>query len=132
VQEVECLVRSGKIDTDEPPRETLPGLGAIEIVRPMFDVNEREIISVRHALELDVEGSGCFHGLSPSTYTPREMIHYGILQSLDNSKFDDWANRMVLLGINDAGRQVVRSRHRRSEFLGDNYKPVERGLDKYS
>jgi tRNA(Ile)-lysidine synthase TilS/MesJ len=132
MREIAGLVRSGKIDTDEPPRETLPDSGNIDIIRPMFDATERDIIALQRSLALAVEDSGCFHGLHPSTYTPREMIHYGVLQSLDNPAFDEWVNRMVMLGIDAQGKQIVRSRSRRSEFLGIGYKPVERGLDKFS
>lgn len=130
IDEIDGLVRTRRVDTDEPPREPLAADPDTDVIRPMFDVLESEIEQMRDDRSLVTEGSGCHHGLSAQTYTPREMVHYGVLRDLANPAFDAWADRAVLAGIDAEGRGVVRSRARRGELLGPGYKPVENGLDK--
>lgn len=131
IQAIGDLTDEGVLDTDEPPRQDLSHYGEGEIIRPLFDVAEREIERMRDSLKLMTAGSGCHHGLQEETYTPREMIHYGVLQKLNNPEFDAWANHTLHIGIAPDGRGVARARSRRAELIGSDYKPVETGLDKY-
>lgn len=126
------LVGMGVIDTDEPPAQGLGRDSAGRLIRPLFEVSEREIIHVRDTLNLETAGSGCHHGLNPKTYTPREMIHYGVMQRLENPDFDAWSREMLLQGISPDGSGLARSRERRAELLGSAYKPVAGQLEKYS
>ena len=75
------LVDEGRIDTDEPPRQPLrtdrPG---VDIVRPLFGVWEEALVELSTDLGLVPEGSGCGHGATANTETPREMVHYRVLR----------------------------------------------------
>jgi hypothetical protein len=119
------------LDTDDPPRQALHFGTDVELIRPMFLVRERDIVSVRDASALGTMGSGCHHGLAEETYTPRELIHYGILREIDNPEFDVWIDRLVLHGVRPDGAGRVASRLRRSELLGVGYKGPQSGHDKY-
>jgi hypothetical protein len=124
-------VHGETLDTDDPPRQTLHFGNDVELIRPMFFVRERAIVAVRDASALGTMGSGCHHGLAEETYTPRELIHYGILREIDNPDFDAWIERLVLHGVGPDGAGRVASRLRRSELLGAGYKGAQSGHDKY-
>lgn len=125
------LANSKRIDTDEPPRQSLDDQpNEVELVRPMFLVGESDIIAARDSLGLQTCGSGCEHSLSAARYTPREMIHYGVLRQCELSPVFEWLTSLVLASIDAKGRGRVRSRLRRGEFLGEEYKPTAGGLEK--
>lgn len=128
---ISSRVHGGTLDTDDPPRQPLHFGSDVELIRPMFLVRERAIVAVRDALALSTMGSGCHHGLAEETYTPRELIHYGILREVDNPDFDAWIDQLVLHGVQPDGVGRVASRLRRSELLGAGYKGAQSGHDKY-
>jgi hypothetical protein len=125
------LVHAGAVDTDDPPRQPLDSnSNDMEIVRPMFLVDEAEIIATRDNMKLLTEGSGCGHGATLDTLTPRELVHFQVLRRLRNPAFSEMMSRLVMAGIDPQGFGTVRARHRRSGLLGDQYKPAIAGLDK--
>ncbi|MEW1842665.1 hypothetical protein AB0392_32375 [Nonomuraea angiospora] len=118
------LVHADIVDTDEPPRQPLnrdnPG---INIIRPLFLVNEGTIIEITATGLIDVEGSGCGHGLAANYLTPREMVHYGVLRAGCHPWFDEHAQRLLMHGIDTRGGARLEARRRRAALLGDQYKP---------
>jgi hypothetical protein len=125
------LVQEGMIDTDEPPIQPLNANDPdIRLVRPMFLLDESEIIRVIRNLALGTEGSGCGHGISGTYLTPREMVHYRVVRNAAGSWFKDHMRDLVLQGINTDGTARFRARRNRAALLGGRYKPTASGLDK--
>jgi hypothetical protein len=125
------LAGGGFVDTDEPPRQPLRSdCAGIEIIRPLFDIDEDMIIRQIEDLHVNPEGSGCGHGATVNTYTPREMVHYRILREAAKQDFLIRIREIVEIGIDGQGSASTRSRQRRPEMLGTGYKPVEAGYDK--
>ncbi|MGP3921247.1 phosphoadenosine phosphosulfate reductase domain-containing protein [Nonomuraea sp. 10N515B] len=118
------LVHADIIDTDEPARQPLnrdnPG---VNVIRPLFLVDERTIIEIMATRLIDVEGSGCGHGLSANYLTPREMVHYGVLRATYHPWFDEHMQRLLMYGIDAQGGARLEARRRRVALLGDQYKP---------
>jgi len=90
-------VREGKAGTDEPPRQIYYGEEEpLQIVRPLFEIAEKEILGIRAENSIRTEGSGCAHGLE-LTRTAREIIHQDVVSGLDET------NRERLVGlVNDS------------------------------
>ena len=129
---IEALVSAARVGTDEPPRQPLRRdfPESTEVVRPLFGIDEDTIIrAVAHGA-LQTEGSGCGHGLSLATQTPREMVHHRVLAGRGDSVFFDHVADLVRHGIDEDGTSVTRARLRRHELLGQQYKPVISELDK--
>ncbi|MEZ7129787.1 hypothetical protein ACBR40_31010 [Nonomuraea sp. AD125B] len=118
------LVHTDIVDTDEPPRQPLnrdnPGITA---VRPLFFVDEILIAEMVANRLADVEGPGCGHGLTANYLTPREMVHYRVLQAAHHPWFDAHLQRLLMHGIDAQGRARLEARRRRIALLGDQYKP---------
>jgi tRNA(Ile)-lysidine synthase TilS/MesJ len=116
------LVGEGRVDTDEPPRQPLrldrPG---VDLIRPMFDVWEDALTSLSADLGITPEGSGCGHGATANTETPREMVHYRVLRQA-RPGFRDSLAALVKSNVTNAGLAKTRSRYRRIDDLGANYK----------
>ncbi len=123
-------VEIGKLDTDEPPRQPLnEGGSSIEIIRPLFSVDERLINQAKCELQLLTADSGCGHGATQNTQTPREMIHLRVLQKAHPGHLA-LMKTLVLKGVDQAGNGKVRARRRRAEFVGPAYKPPTNNQDK--
>jgi len=127
---IAALVQEGLVDTDEPPRQRLRDGSDIDIVRPMFFVDEALISAhVAHA-KLHTEGSGCGHGATLNTQTPREMVHFRVLARVNPSAFGRYLTRLLRSCVTENGSARVKARRKRRQLLGDTYKPVAVGLDK--
>lgn len=126
------LVTQGRVDTDEPPRQPLRSdlPNEVEIVRPFFEVDEDYILDIVKALEIGTEGSGCGHGLTAASETPREMVHHRVLTGRGNSSFFSHVAELVLCSVDNEGRGRVQARQRRRELLGDAYKATGAQYDK--
>ncbi|MGH9931523.1 MAG: hypothetical protein ACREA9_20130, partial [Pyrinomonadaceae bacterium] len=125
------LVHTGKVDTDEPPRQPLrQDNPSVEIVRPLFLVNEHQIRKTSTDLSLRTADSGCGHGATQVTQTPREIVHFRLLNSLENRAYYSLLRELVLHGIAPNGSARVQARKRRSEMLGAQYKPSTDDLEK--
>jgi tRNA(Ile)-lysidine synthase TilS/MesJ len=123
-------VGAGKLDTDEPPRQSINESGSsIEVIRPLFLVDERLINQAKSELRLLTADSGCGHGATQNTETPREMIHFRVLYQAHPDHLSSMKN-LVLKGIDPTGNGRVRARRRRAEFVGSAYKPPTKNLDK--
>lgn len=123
-------VGSGKLDTDEPPRQSLNDSGSsIEVIRPLFLVDERLINQAKSELRLLTADSGCGHGATQNTQTPREMIHFRVLYQAHPDHLCSMKN-FLLEGVDPTGNGRVRARRRRAEFVGPAYKPPANNLDK--
>lgn len=129
---VEELVEASRVDTDEPPRQPLRRdfPDGTEVVRPFFGLDEDTIIRVIAHSGIRTEDSGCGHGLTLSTQTPREMVHHRVLAGRGDTEFFAHLARLVRLGIAPDGTTVTRSRQRRDALLGAQYKPVVDQFDK--
>lgn len=123
-------VGAGKLDTDEPPRQLLNDNGSsIEVIRPLFLVDERLINQAKSELRLLTADSGCGHGATLNTQTPREMIHFRVLyQAHPDHLFS--MKKLLLKGVDPTGNGRVRARRRRAEFVGSAYKSPTNNLDK--
>lgn len=125
------LVHTGKLDTDEPPRQPLRGNGKqVEIIRPLFLIDEQKIKNAVIDLNLMTADSGCGHGAAKNTQTPREMVHFRLLEGLQNQAYYSMLRGLVLHGIQSNGSAQVQARKRRSEVLGAHYKTITDYLDK--
>ncbi|MFI9536821.1 hypothetical protein ACIG56_26670 [Nocardia fusca] len=126
VDRIESLVRHHEVDTDEPPIQCLLNKPdcAVQVIRPMHAVTENDIRRIVSALGLRPEGSGCGHGATAATQTPREMVHYRVLGQPGIGPFLDRMRELVGVGISDDGRRLVNARARRAEMLGSTYKPT--------
>jgi hypothetical protein len=123
-------VGAGKLDTDEPPRQSLHERGSsIEVIRPLFLVDERVINQAKSELRLLTAESGCGHGATQNTQTPREMIHFRVLYQAHPDHLSSMKT-LVLNGVDPTGDGRVRARRRRAEFVGQAYKPPTNNLDK--
>lgn len=126
-----ALVEDCNVDTDEPPRQPLRvDESQCEIIRPMFLVDESQIRRVVADMGLQTADSGCGHGATASTQTPREIVHFRLLNELSDTAYYQLLKGLVLRGISDDGTGKVRARQRRSELLGPYYKPPADDLDK--
>jgi tRNA(Ile)-lysidine synthase TilS/MesJ len=121
------LVNKGFASTDEPPAQPLhretPNL---QIMRPLFEIFEHDIIEITNSWSLGFESSGCGHGSAQENETPREMIHYRILRPLSIS--EDGRNWLRLFfeilraGIEINGRLKINARNSREQLLGPIYR----------
>jgi hypothetical protein len=126
VERISELVQSKVAGTDEPPQQLLR-IGSttpVRLVRPLFFLWEREIAKSVRSLSVSVEGSGCGHGATKETQTPREMIQWRILNREDF--FDCWFMNDLGKVLDDSvledGGLAVNVRNLRPALLGDRYK----------
>lgn len=83
------LCHAFQAGTDEPPFQLLNTSSEnIKLVRPLFNVRESTIMKYVHENNIKTETSGCGHGGTKETQTPREMIHYRILRLIDQTTDD--------------------------------------------
>lgn len=128
---IDQLVHECAATTDEPPRqELLPG-SKRTVIRPLFDILEKELIEVSEDSSLPVEGSGCGHSLAAARYTPREIIHFQILRELETDARVDFIQTWTKYALDKEGALRVNSRRQRSALLGTAYKPALDQLNKY-
>jgi predicted PP-loop superfamily ATPase len=124
LERITDFVNNGIIDTDEPPRQPLrvdqPG---VDVIRPMFRVWEEDLARLTSSLAIAPEGSGCGHGATRNTETPREMIHYRVLKSGEHS-FRTFVEGLVIASVTNEGHARRRSRYHRAEDLGSSYKRI--------
>jgi len=122
--EVEGYVNEGMVSTDDPPRQlwTYPGTNHTAwLTRPMFEVAEMDIIAWRDKNKIGAESSGCAHGLSNVTSTPRELIHQSVVRNLHetNRKI---LRRLMESGLEKNGSLKVNTRNSRDQIL-PGYRP---------
>ena len=122
-----CLCDEKKAATDDPPRQMLNSVfGKINLVRPLFRIRESSIIKYISENNLYPEASGCGHGSTKETQTPREMIHYRILKEIDNSSgtlpLISVLENLVDKGLTTKGELIINVRNARAEILGRQYK----------
>jgi tRNA(Ile)-lysidine synthase TilS/MesJ len=129
---IEALVSAGRVGTDEPPRQPLRQdfPENTEVVRPFFGIDEDTIIRAVTLNKVQTESSGCGHGLTLATQTPREMVHYRVLAGRGGSAFFNHVADLVRRGIAEDGTSTTRARMKRQELLGQQYKPVISEIDK--
>lgn len=121
------LADAGYAATDEPPVQPLhhkiPGR---RLVRPMFEVFEHEILDIARYLRLHTEPSGCGHGATHETETPREMVHHRILVPLSKSdRGREWLRffmQVARSGLREEGELNVNTRSLREQMLGARYR----------
>jgi tRNA(Ile)-lysidine synthase TilS/MesJ len=125
------VARSGAADTDEPPRQPLVGdRSDVEIVRPMFHTDESDLVAFQRSEGLSVQPSGCSHGLSPHTRTPRELVHFDLLRQDLSRPYAGALSRLLEASINAEGEALHETRRNRAELLGEAYKPGFQGAKK--
>ncbi|MFF0493448.1 hypothetical protein ACFYTQ_30890 [Nocardia sp. NPDC004068] len=129
---IDALVGQHRVDTDEPPRQQLlaNGIRDVEVIRPLHRVTESDIRTIVSRAGLHTEGSGCGHGLTAASQTPREMVHHRILDHTVGTPFATWVGELVARGIGPDGRASVNARSRRRALLGPSYKPTGNEYDK--
>jgi len=108
------LVHAGSVDTDEPPRQPLraDSPDEVEIIRPFFDLSEDLVSRTVTRLGIATEGSGCGHGMTAVSETPREMVHHRVLAGRGHSPFFALAERLVRHGVSDPNPRVAGGRGR--------------------
>lgn len=126
LNEIEVAINNGVAGTDEPPRQNMIDRHGVEIIRPLWYVNESLIKSLSSELNLPVEGSGCGHGAAKCTRTPREIIHWEMLPALHANKSGLQALSILRSLLNNSitsdGRYKYNVRNNRGKIVGDNYK----------
>lgn len=129
---IEALVTTARVGTDEPPRQPLrhDRPDGVEIVRPLFGVDEDTIVREVVRNEIQTEGSGCGHGMTLSSQTPREMVHHRVLAGRGDTGFFAHARKLVCGGVSRNGSGITMARSRRQHLLGCQYKPVVAEFDK--
>jgi hypothetical protein len=116
------LVQDRRIDTDEPPRQPLRlDNDGVEIIRPLFGTWESMLIRLSKQMWATPEGSGCGHGATANTETPREMVQYRVLRNA-SAQFSAHIAALVLSGVSQDGRTSIKARYRRGVDLGVGYK----------
>jgi len=123
---IESLVTAARVGTDEPPRQPLrhDHPDGVEIIRPFFGVDEDTVIGAVTRCGVQAEGSGCGHGATLASQTPREMVHHRVLAGRGNTEFFAHVAQLVRDGIGPDGPSTTRARLQRQELLGCQYKPV--------
>ena len=122
------LISLSQSGTDEPPHQTLSikGIGSVPIIRPLFLIFENDVEIVTHNIACQFEGSGCGHGITSNSQTPREMIHWRILRKLDQSPLGRNIRssifELMLQTIDVSGYAKVNVRNNRDQILGRSYK----------
>lgn len=132
LEAIEALVTAGRVGTDEPPRQPLrrDHPDGVEIIRPLFGIDEDSIIRDINNNGIRTEGSGCGHGMTLSSQTPREMIHHRVLAGRGDTEFFARVVRLVRNGVARDGSSITMARSRRQHLLGSQYKPVVAEFDK--
>ena len=129
LDQIGSLAATDLAATDEPPMQSVGR--RLRIVRPLFGVFEHEIKLLQNTNCSAPEPSGCGHGATKETETPREMIHYHLLNRLLMCSCG--AEHLLQLhdlassGIKEDGALKMNTRNMRSDLLGAQYRP-EAGL----
>lgn len=121
------LVAGHYAATDEPPVQLLnkakPG---IKIARPLFGIFEYEIADFQLKTSLIPEPSGCGHGATVDSQTPREMIQFRILRKLSQTLRGCEQLHMFYglleTGLTSTGWLVSNVREKRNVLLGETYR----------
>lgn len=119
--------------TDEPPREFSNVLAhKIEIIRPLFSCFEVDVLSGSSSLGVQFQGSGCGHGATKETQTPREMVRAHLIRlEMDGAlEFHHQMRDLLKSSIDNRGVNFFDARRSREELLGPLYKPTVSGIDK--
>jgi len=126
IKVIQGFVRIGAAGTDEAPKSRLQSCVSIEIVRPMFFVQEEILRTCARDYIDKVEGSGCGHGASASTRTPREIVQWEMLDPIIKSDVGDLflkeMREILQSSIMKDGCAKVDVRKERCNILGTNYK----------
>jgi tRNA(Ile)-lysidine synthase TilS/MesJ len=131
IQRIHELVDNHWASTDEPPRQPLVTGSPNEIVRPLFDIFESQIMDISRRLELPVESSGCGHSLSAASFTAREIVHFEVLRPLEKIRDVGFIHSWARNSLNQSGFLKYNARSNRVELLGSEYKPAPGRIDKY-
>lgn len=125
LRRLQALVGERCAGTDEPPRQSaVLGARQLDLVRPLFAVDEADIEIA--TARLTTQPSGCGHSLAIEHRTPREVVHWSIVRRLSESP----TGRDVLSVISEAisstllpsGEVPVLVRAERAHLLGAQYK----------
>lgn len=125
---LETLAAGSMATTDEPPVQHLRDAGSTAlIIRPLFTIDERDISDFRDSVALVTEGSGCGHGATKDSETPREMVHFRILARLQEaagsrSRLMAALLELVQHGIAKDGTLLFNARNMRDSLLGPGYR----------
>jgi tRNA(Ile)-lysidine synthase TilS/MesJ len=127
LKEIIRLTQSRLIATDEPPMQLVTHKDNIlNIVRPLINVYEQDIVNYKEKNNINTEKSGCGHSLSKESQTTRELIHYSILQNIPiNSNSEAILNELrnqIEYGLDINGKLIKNVRNERNLILGENYK----------
>ncbi len=126
-EKIERLTDMQFAATDEPPVQYIRNSYiSLKIVRPLFNIFEYSIKEYQAEHSLKTEGSGCGHGATKATQTPREMVHRRIFDELPNNRDCHRIQEQLLVlakkGIAKDGTLKLNVRNKRAELLGPNYK----------
>lgn len=127
---IEQLAENGLATTDEPPRQALRQGADQELIRPLLGVWEFEIEAFVSEAGLSTEPSGCGHSVSPLTQTPRELIQYEIVRTVETQPISARLLSLAMRNIDDEGKLASNARQNRDELLGAEYKATYEGLTK--
>lgn len=122
------LTLENLVATDEPPLKKVSIFSEeVLIVSPLFAIPEFIIQEFMTKNSIATQGSGCGHGATQSTQTPREIIHWDLIWKITNKETLDSFQRqlmqLVKLGITRTGELMRDVRKERSKILGETYKP---------
>ena len=128
LRRTEELVRQQFSGTDEPPKEDITGTNGLYIVRPLFDASEDMVIDFAEERSLVTEGSGCGHGATRDSETPREMVHRRIFRGpTTRTKRDALVqafSAVIDSTLTPSGEVAARARQLRAKLMGPGYKPA--------
>lgn len=113
------LISKRFVGTDEPIRQKLDD-SEINIVRPIFDIFEYEIIRC-YEKAFEFEGHECHDYRTPMRFTTREIIHYRLLQNAKEKMLID-LHKIAYMCLDDEGCLLFSARNNRKEILGTGYK----------
>lgn len=112
------LVYERIVGTDEPPRKYIENSN-IEIVRPLFNIYESDILSFFKNQNIEFQKSECVISKYRNTkdLTPREMMHQFITNKLNIERLNDLHN-IVKCCIDQNGFLIYNVRNNRDKILG--------------
>lgn len=127
---IEQLADDGLATTDEPPRQSLLHGGSQELIRPLLGVWEFEVESFISEAGLTTEPSGCGHSMSTLTQTPRELVQYEVVRTIEALPVSTKLLSLAMRNIDGEGKLVHNARRDREALLGSDYKKSFDGLTK--
>lgn len=127
---IEQLANEGLATTDEPPRQSMRHGGNQEIIRPLLGVWEFEVESFISEAGLTTEPSGCGHSVSTLTQTPRELVQYEVVRTVEALPVSAELLSLAMRNLDNEGKLTHNARRDRDALLGADYKKPFEGLEK--